>query len=112
MMTVVTDVPAFAATPAVISMQECGDSDKIIYGTIQVNPATHTVLLDGEPVHLAKVVLRQDIMSAVWGAPPNLKSRTLDIHICTLRKKLFLSKDLETVTKVGYRLRSHKMLPP
>lgn len=108
-------------------MQERGDSDKIIYGTIQVNPATHTVLLDGEPVHLAKmeyqllyylfqhadeVVLRQDIMSAVWGAPPNLKSRTLDIHICTLRKKLFLSKDLETVTKVGYRLRSHKMLPP
>lgn len=108
-------------------MQECGDSDKIIYGTIQVNPVTHTVLLDGEPVHLAnmeyqllyylfqhtdEVVLRQDIMSAVWGAPPNLKSRTLDIHICTLRKKLFLSKDLETVTKVGYRLRSHKMLPP
>ena len=108
-------------------MQECGDSDVLTYGAIRIIPTAHTVLLHGKPVHLAKmeyqllyylfqhadeVVLQQDIMSAVWGTPPNLKSRTLDIHICTLRKKLFPSKDLETVTKVGYGLRSHKMLPP
>lgn len=105
-------------------MQEFGDSDVLTYGAIRIIPATHMVLLHGEPVHLAKMeyrllfylfqhtgepLPRQDIMSAVWEAPPNLKTRTLDIHICALRKKLSLDKDLETVTRVGYRLRTRGM---
>lgn len=44
-------------------------------------------------------------MLAVWGAPPGLKTRTLDIHICQLRKKLKLGSSLQTVFKVGYKLR-------
>ena len=102
-------------------MQECGDSDVLTYGAIQIIPATHTVLLNGKPVHLAKMeyrllgyllqhpgetLPRQDLLSAVWGAPPSLKTRTLDIHICALRRKLSLGKNLETVMKVGYKLHS------
>ncbi|WP_295425526.1 winged helix-turn-helix domain-containing protein [uncultured Subdoligranulum sp.] len=104
-------------------MQECGDSDVLTYGAIQIIPATHTVLLNGKPVHLAKMeyrllgyllqhpgetLPRQDLLSAVWGAPPSLKTRTLDIHICALRRKLSLGKNLETVMKVGYKLHSHE----
>lgn len=100
-------------------MQGCGDLDVLTYGEIRIIPATHTVLLDGKPVHLAKMeyrllgyllqhqgeaLPRQAILSAVWGAPPSLKTRTLDIHICALRRKLSLGTNLETVMKVGYRL--------
>ena len=104
-------------------MQECGDSDVLTYGAIQIIPATHTVLLNGKPVHLAKMeyrllgyllqhpgetLPRQDLLSAVWGAPPSLKTRTLDIHICALRRKLSLGKNLETVMKVGYKLHAQE----
>ena len=104
-------------------MQECGDSDVLTYGAIQIIPATHTVLLNGKPVHLAKMeyrllgyllqhpgetLPRQDLLSAVWGAPPSLKTRTLDTHICALRRKLSLGKNLETVMKVGYKLHSQE----
>lgn len=102
-------------------MQECGDSDVLTYGAIRIIPTTHMVLLHGELVHLAKMeyrllfylfqhtgepLPRQDIMSAVWGAPPNLRTRTVDVHISILRRKLSLGKDLEPVTGVGYRLRA------
>lgn len=101
-------------------MQGHGDPSVLTYGAIQLIPATHTVLLDGKPVHLAKMeyrllgyllqhpgetLPRQDILLAVWGAPPSLKTRTLDIHICALRRKLSLGTNLETVMRVGYRLR-------
>ena len=101
-------------------MQERGDPSVLTYGAIQLIPAAHTVLLSGKPVHLAKMeyrllgyllqhpgetLPRQDLLLAVWGAPPSLKTRTLDIHICALRRKLSLGKNLETVMKVGYKLR-------
>ena len=108
-------------------MQEHCNSDEISYGAIRIEPVAHAVLLQGEPVLLAKMeyrllfyllqhvgetLARQDILSAVWGTPPCLKTRTLDIHVCTLRKKLLLRKELETVTGVGYRLRTYSMLLP
>jgi len=104
-------------------MQECGDSDILTYGAIRIIPTTHTVIVHGEPVHLAKMeyrlllyllqhlgepLTRSDIMSAGWGAPPNLKTHTLDIHICALRKKLSLDKDLATLPGIGYKLRLPK----
>lgn len=100
-------------------MQECGDSDILTYGAIRIIPATHTVFLRTRPVHLAKMeyrllcylfqhqgeaLSRENILSAVWGVPPNLKTRTLDTHICALRKKLSLGTNLVTVIGVGYRL--------
>lgn len=104
-------------------MQECGDSDVLTYGAIRIIPATHTVLLRTSPVHLAKMeyrllcylfqhqgetLSRESILSMVWGVPPNLKTRTLDTHICALRKKLLLGKKLETIPGIGYRLQSGK----
>ena len=103
-------------------MQERGDPSVLTYGAIQLIPATHTVLLDGKPVHLAKMeyrllgyllqhpgetLPRQDLLLAVWGME-EIGMRTLDIHICALRRKLSLGRNLETVMKVGYKLRSQE----
>ena len=82
----------------------------------------HVVLLQGESVHLSqmeyyllcfliqyqgRVISRQQIRSEVWNSPPDLKTRTVDIHICNLRKKLNL-KALKTVVGIGYKLQPSK----
>lgn len=91
-----------------------------VYNSLMVDPLTHTVYSAGEEVHLPEMeyqllyyflqhpgqtLSRKTLMLAVWGAPPGLKTRTLDIHICQLRKKLKLGSSLQTVFKVGYKLR-------
>ncbi len=99
-------------------MQKDDESAFIVYGAIKVTLATHMVFLHGKPVHLAKmeyrllcyllqyqgrVLSRQQILSEVWNFPSDLKTRTVDIHICNLRKKLGLD-DLKTVVGIGYKL--------
>lgn len=97
------------------------DEQKVlVYGTICVDLSTHKVAAQGQPVHLSnmqyrllcyliqhagQILLRQEILSNVWNSPPNIKTRTLDMHICALRKKLGLNDRLETVFQIGYRLR-------
>ena len=97
------------------------EQDALIYGPIRVELLTHKVLAQGKFVRLAKmeyrllcylilhegqVLSRQEILTNIWNLPPNVKTRTLDMHIHTLRKKLGLADYLETVLQVGYRLRS------
>lgn len=51
------------------------------------------------------VLQREDIMVRVWGMDYEGESRTLDMHIKTLRKKLGeAGKQIKTVRNVGYRL--------
>lgn len=47
------------------------------------------------------------IFERVWGELPDTESlRTVDTHIARLRKKLgWTDKQIETVFKIGYRLR-------
>ena len=97
------------------------EQDALIYGPICVELSAHKVLAQGKFVHLAKmeyrllcylilhegqILSRQEILTNIWNLPPNVKTRTLDMHIYTLRKKLGLADYLETVLQVGYRLRS------
>ena len=97
------------------------DQNTLIYGSIRVELSAHKVLVQGKPVHLAKmeyrllcyliqhegqVLSRREILSNVWDSPPNVKTRTLDMHIYALRKKLGLADRLKTVFRVGYRLSS------
>lgn len=104
-------------------MQENSNLGDMNYGVIRIICATGTVLLNGEPVHLSRmeywllyyliqhsgeILTRQDILASVWGAPSSLKTRTLDIHVCSLRKKLDLIGKLETIIGVGYRLRCER----
>lgn len=51
-----------------------------------------------------KTLLRNQILKDVWGYIYEGDSRTIDIHINRLRKKLGLENKIITVNKKGYRL--------
>lgn len=55
--------------------------------------------------HAGQVVPREEILTAVWGADYIGETRTLDIHMATLRKHLADSlAEITTVRGVGYLL--------
>lgn len=88
---------------------------------LTVNQQTHTVLADGREVTLTlkefellsvllqnenTVLTRDQLLNAVWGYEFDGESRTLDVHIRTLRQKLGDCGSLiETVRGVGYSIR-------
>ncbi|MEE1305458.1 MAG: response regulator transcription factor [Agathobacter sp.] len=47
---------------------------------------------------------RETIYERVWGGEMNLGSKTVDLHVQRLRKKVHLEKEIKSVSKVGYRL--------
>lgn len=51
-----------------------------------------------------KALYRSQIYSNVWGESFTGDSRTVDLHIQRIRKKLSLGKNIVSVYKVGYRL--------
>ena len=62
------------------------------FGDITLDDVARTVTVDGEPV-------------AVWDTDDLLESRTIDMHVRTLRQKLGHAGDaICTVRKVGYKL--------
>lgn len=89
-------------------------------GGLVVNLSEHTVAADGERVQLTykefellrlflanagKAFTRDRLMEEVWGADYCGETRTVDMHIRTLRQKLGAYGELiETVRNVGYRL--------
>lgn len=89
-------------------------------GTLFVSLPRHIATLSDVPlaltpkefdvlVHLLRnpgiVLTRDQIMSGVWGYDFDGESRTVDVHIRTLRAKLADCPDLiETVRGVGYRM--------
>ena len=93
----------------------------ITVGDITLDDSAHTVTVRGENVHLTykeyemlKLFMqnpgvafsRSALLSAVWGTDFLGESRTVDMHIRTLRQKLGSAGSLiETVIGVGYKLR-------
>lgn len=89
-------------------------------GGILLDEARHAVEVDGSPVTLTLkeydllrlfmenpglVFTRDRLLSAVWGADYYGETRTVDVHIGTLRTKLGPAGDiLQTVRGVGYKL--------
>lgn len=56
-------------------------------------------------------LFRERIYEEIWGTEYSVESRTLDLHIQRLRKKLALEDMLKTVFKVGYRLEDGHEIP-
>lgn len=53
-----------------------------------------------------RVLSRETILLKVWGDETHVTDRTVDVHIANLRQKIpLLSKAIETVKDVGYKLR-------
>ena len=51
-----------------------------------------------------RVFSRDQLLEQVWGFDYAGESRTVDMHIRNLRKKLGLEDDLITLYRVGYKL--------
>lgn len=96
-----------------------GQEDVIHFRDLEVNLAQRRVLKAGEEVALKpmefdllaallknrnRAVSREDLIALVWGANYLGETRTVDVHIGQLRKKLGLAESIRTVPKVGYRL--------
>ncbi len=89
-------------------------------GGLALDPDKHTVTADGQRLQLTLkeyellgrflshpgiVFTREQLMNEVWGEDYVGESRTVDMHITTLRQKLGeYGKFIETVRGVGYRL--------
>jgi len=51
-----------------------------------------------------RTILRERLLNEIWGTDFFGGSRTVDVHISQLRKKLNLHDELKTIAKIGYRL--------
>ena len=52
------------------------------------------------------VLTRERLLSSVWGYGFIGETRTVDIHVQQVRKKMGLQQSLITIPKLGYRLES------
>lgn len=100
--------------------REENTSDTLTVGNIMLKDSEHKVTVNGESVTLTLkeyellktfmlnpgiVFSRDKLLSLVWGVERAVESRTVDMHIKTLRQKLGQEgKHIETVIGVGYRM--------
>lgn len=59
--------------------------------------------------HAGAIVPRDALLMRVWGYGSQIRTRTLDVHIRRLRKKLGLYADqyIETIFGIGYRFQPY-----
>ncbi|NLA34076.1 MAG: response regulator transcription factor [Actinobacteria bacterium] len=94
----------------------------MVAGALSVDPASRRCILDGEELHLTpkeyeilvmlmheagRVVSRQRIVLDLWSGDSDAASRSLDVHMSSLRKKLGETTEatrfIHTVRGVGFR---------
>lgn len=110
-----------ARVRALLRRSESGQEPKrYLLGCLSVSSAQHEVTVSGAPValtykefellclllrHQGLVLTRDQILSQIWGYEFDGESRTVDVHIRTLRHKLGPAGDyIETVRGVGYKI--------
>ena len=99
-------------------------SSELRFGGIVMNTAEHTVTADGQRITLTlkeyellhkfminpgRAFTREQLLAAVWREDFMGETRTVDVHIGTLRQKLGeCGKCIRTVRGVGYRMEAEK----
>lgn len=93
--------------------------DTISAAGIEVDTLSRTVRKDGQPVELTAkeyellllflrnrniALYRERIYEEVWGGEFDPDSRTVDIHVARLKRKMGIEDFIVTVRGVGYRL--------
>jgi two-component system alkaline phosphatase synthesis response regulator PhoP len=93
------------------------ENKKIVLGDFSIDPASYLVIISDREVALAKkefellyllaskpgrVMLRNEILSQVWGSDVIVGDRTIDVHIRKIRQKLDMDC-ITTVKGVGYK---------
>lgn len=93
-------------------------------GNLYVSPSKHIVKVDGKQIVLTykefellnyfldnmdMVLTRDKILSKIWGYNFDGETRTVDVHVRTLRQKLGDAGDIiETIRGVGYKISRNK----
>jgi len=93
--------------------------EQLCYGSLQLNLTDKQVLLEGRPLSLTAqefalleelmkapetALSREHLLRTAWGYQGMGETRTVDVHVQRLRKKLGCDR-IETVYKLGYRLK-------
>jgi DNA-binding response OmpR family regulator len=88
-------------------------------GSLQVDPAAYVATVDGQTVDLrrrefellallcreaGRVVTRERLLADVWDLHWETSTKTLDMHVMALRRKLGAAIEIATIRGVGYRL--------
>lgn len=88
-------------------------------GSLSIDPAGYLARIDGKAVDLrprelellvllgreaGRVVTRERILAEVWDQHWESSSKTLDMHVMALRRKLVEAIEITTVRGIGYRL--------
>ena len=105
---------------ALLRRSEDHGAEEYHAGNLYVCPARHVVTVDNKKINLTlkeyevlclllknsgTVLSRTQLLNQVWGYEFDGESRTVDVHIRTLRQKLGTAGDLvETVRGVGYKI--------
>ncbi len=109
--------------------EPAGEADAIEVGDLRLDQARHEATLDGEPLDLTRkefellrmlmrnagtVVSREQLIDEVWDVNWFGPTKTLDVHVSGLRKKLgddpAAPRYLHTVRGVGFRFASSEEL--
>ena len=106
---------------AVLRRYEKSDSKKDLLeiGGITLDESQHTVFAGSKQIFLTvkefdllhllmknrgAVLTREKLLNSVWELSSEIESRTVDVHIRTLRQKLGVyEKNIETIRGVGYK---------
>lgn len=95
------------------------NGNTFILDNLEINLDAHTILMNNEPIDLTTkefmlleilirnkniALSREKLLELVWGYDYMGETRTVDVHIQRLRKKLGLDDKIKTVFKIGYRL--------
>ena len=88
------------------------------FGSLDIDLISHTVTMNQQPIILSAkeyellsylirnqniALYREKIYEHVWQEPYYSDTRTIDLHIQRLKKKLNLGDAIETIYKVGYK---------
>ncbi|MCH5286570.1 MAG: response regulator transcription factor [Christensenellaceae bacterium] len=94
-------------------------AQEIVFEDVRMEPDSRTVTKAGEPIplkpmefellrcfirHPGMVLTREALLRQVWGDQFVGETRTVDVHVASLRKKLGWTDRIATVYKIGYRL--------
>lgn len=101
-----------------VTPRNTGD-DAVTVGPLKFDERAHRLWIRGEPVELARkefailallvrdpgiLIRREVLISSVWGDQWFGPSRTVDVHVSSLRQKLGVPDLIQTVRGIGYRL--------
>lgn len=61
-------------------------------------------------LNAGEIVAREDLLQRIWGYSPQIRTRTLDVHIRRLRRKLGEHAEvyIETIFGNGYRFQPYR----